>query len=136
MKANEYNMELCSTELSRKMGITIKNTGVEYKHTFWDDKNDRKRYVFKIRIQKGRRFIVIEFGQSYIRGNTPPTVNDILGCLPRQELPYYEDFCNTFEWEQNRKNVKMWKEYTKQYDFLRSIIDDETVWEEFINYEF
>lgn len=91
-------------EFANKYGVKLEVLGSEYKvmESFEDDK---KRYVFKCRLSRGRRRYTFEFGQSLAAGKKKPTMYDILACLTKYETGSLEEFCREFGYD----SLPIWK---------------------------
>lgn len=98
------NYEEQAMEFANKYGVKLKVLGSEYKvmESFDDDK---KRYVFKCRLSRGRRRYTFEFAQSLAAGSNKPTIYEVLACMIKWETGSLEEFCREFGYD----SFPIWK---------------------------
>lgn len=112
INASQYEQatQLVAKELNIKLKVISSRWG---KH-FTDD--TVSRYIFKLKLSKGRKSYTFNFGQSIAQGNTEPTMYDVLTCLQKYDVGSFEDFCSMFGYYQYQDGSKDYKQSKKTYN--------------------
>ena len=94
-------------QLLQDHGIRFSTHFIGYGAHFDDDKESRD--CFRVTFSKGRRRLVIKFGQSLNRsdgaGGTPPHPYNILAGLTKHDPGSFDDFCDEFGYDQDSRRA-------------------------------
>jgi hypothetical protein len=108
---------------ANKIGLKMTILDCSYGFHFADDTN--KRYIFRIKLQRGRKSFTFNFGQSVFSGNTEPSLYDVVSCLQKYDVGSFEDFCNEFGYDtDSRKAEKIYKAVCKEYQAVERLFGD------------
>jgi len=103
-------------ETAKNLGIKLTVKSKEYKD-HWND--GTKRWVFKLRLSRGRKSYSLDFGQSIAAGDKEPTMYDVLSCLQKYEIGSFEDFCGDFGYDEDSRSAeKTYKAVSKEYEAM------------------
>ena len=97
-------------DFCKKTNVKIKITFFKHDFHFVDDKE--KRDIYKITIIRGKKFIVLNFGQSLhhsIKGSKnfkEPTNYDILSSLQKYDVGSLQNFCDEFGYDVDSKKAE------------------------------
>ena len=118
---NEYDKK--ARDFAEKVGAKLVVLGREYRKYFYDDKD--KRYVFKLRLSKGRKSYTFDFGQSLAAGSNKPTLYDVFSCLEKYDPGTFEDFCWMFGYDEySRRAERTWKAVVKEWNAVERLFGD------------
>ena len=126
--------ELRALCFAHKYGVKLFKVGEsEYRKYFEDD--DRPRYVFKMRLERGGKSYTFHFGQSIVNGNVKPTMYDVLSCLQKYDCGTFEEFCREFGYDPYESSAKrIYKACVKEYNaVVRLFGNDGECYEELCN---
>lgn len=110
-------------DFAEKWGVNLKVLGKRYAKYFdWDDEC---RWVFKLRLSRGRKSYTFEFGQSIFNGDAEPTMYDVLSCIEKYNPDDFETFCGSYGYdEDSRKAYKIYKACVREYDAVCRLFGD------------
>jgi hypothetical protein len=113
---SEYTKQ--ANAFATKYGVKLATIGEpEYKYHFSGD--NQKRYVFKMKLSRGRKSYTFSFGQSINAGAEEPTMYDVLTCLQKYEVGSFEDFCSEFGYDTDSRTAeKTYKAVCREYEAI------------------
>jgi len=104
-------------QTAKNLGIKLTVKSKESKYHWNDD--DAKRWVFKLRLSRGRKSYTFDFGQSIAAGEKEPTMYDVLSCLQKYEIGSFEEFCGDFGYDEDSRSAeKTYKAVSKEYEAM------------------
>ena len=117
-------------DFGKKYNVKLSVISVAYKPYFTNDKVSR--YVFKLKLSRGRKSFTFEFGQSIINGDKTPILYDVLSCLQKYEVGSFKNFCSEFGYEEmdldiykiNKTSLKIYKSVCKEFDNMEKLFGD------------
>lgn len=121
-EATDYNKQ--AIDFAKKHNIKLSLIGEpEYKHHFEDD--DTKRWVFKMKLQRGVHSCTFNFGQSLKAGAKVPTAYDVLACLTKNDPGTFEIFCSDFGYDiDSKKAERIYKAVIKEWEGVERVMGD------------
>ena len=103
-------------QTAKNLGIKLTVKSKEHKD-YWNDAT--KRWVFKLRLSRGRKSYTFDFGQSIAAGDKEPTMYDVLTCLQKYEIGTFEEFCGDFGYDEDSRSAeKTYKAVSKEYEAM------------------
>lgn len=111
-------------------GVKLTVLNSEYKKHFSSD--TEKRYVFKLRLSRGRKCYTFDFGQSIAEGSNEPDLYSVLACFTKYDVGSYENFCGEFGYDEfdentgrrNKKTFKTYKAVCREYEAVERLFSD------------
>lgn len=107
------------TKIAKDLNIKLCVLGKEYKKYFHSD--TEPRWVFKLRLQRGRKSYTFTFGQSIASGKKAPKLYDVLACVQKYDVGTFDDFCNNYGYEHNKDAEKTYKAVCKEYNAIERL---------------
>ena len=119
---SEYDLQ--AIRFAKKYGVKLVQVGdSEHRKYFPDD--DRPRYVFKMRLQRGNKSYTFTFGQSIVNGDSRPKMYDVLSCLQKYDCGTFENFCDEYGFDtDSRKAERIYKGCVKEYNAVVRLFGD------------
>lgn len=109
---------------AESLGIKLSVVSIGYGKYFPDDKD--ARYVFKMRLKRGRKQYTFSFGQSISAGQKEPTMYDVLSCMTKYDVGSFEDFCGEFGYDtDSRKAERIYKAVCKEFAAMERLFNSE-----------
>lgn len=107
-----------------KYGVKLVQVGdSEHRKYFEDD--DRPRFVFKMKLMRGRKSYTFTFGQSIVNGDRRPKMYDVLSCLQKWDCGTFENFCYEYGYDtDSRKAESIYKAVCKEYKAVVRLFGD------------
>lgn len=120
---SECEYEFACQLVAKEFGIQVKVISCEYK-TFFND--DKLRYVFKLKLTRGKKCYTFEFGQSINNGSQQPTIYDVLGCFQKYDVGSFDDFCSEFGYDNELDtSLETYKAVLKEYAALSKMFNED-----------
>ena len=95
----------------------------EYRKYFPEDKDPR--WVFRMRLQRGRKSYTFFFGQSIADGAQPPDLYDVFSCLTKYDPGSFEDFCSEYGYDQDSRTAeRTYKAVCKEFAAVDQLFSD------------
>lgn len=118
------NYEADANAFAKKHGIKLTVVGEpEYKIHFIGDK--QSRYVFKLRLRRGKNSYTFDFGQSIAMGAEEPTMYDVLACLTKYDPEDFENFCSNYGYDTDSLTaLRTYKAVVKEYEAMERLFSD------------
>jgi hypothetical protein len=107
------------TKIAKDLNIKLCVLGKEYKKYFHSD--NEPRWVFKLRLQRGRKSYTFTFGQSIASGKKAPTLYDVLACVQKYDVGTFDDFCSEYGYEHSKDAEKTYKAVCKEYNAIERL---------------
>lgn len=108
-KANGVKLSI----LSRKHGVMSN----------WQD--GQFRWLFKLRLSRGRKSYTFEYGQSLAAGSEEPTMYDVLSVLTKYDPGSFDDFCSDFGYNTGSRHAeRVYKAVCKEWQAVERIFGD------------
>jgi hypothetical protein len=126
MRTTSYsNYEREAIDIAKQLNVKLSVIGEpEYRRYFADDKEPR--FVFKLKLTRGKKCYTFNFGQSIVSGSKKPTMYDVLSCLQKYDVGSFEDFCSEFGYDtDSRKAERIYKALCKEYEAMCRLFSDE-----------
>ncbi len=118
----DYQKE--ANDLAKKLGIKLTEVSKQFKKHFADD--TEQRWVFKMKLQRGKKSYTFEFGQSINSGEKTPTMYDVLSCFQKYDTGTFENFCGDFGYDSDSRNAeKIYKAVSKEYEAMTRLFNSE-----------
>lgn len=115
--------EKAANEFASKHGVKLTVIGSEFRKYFPEDKECR--YVFKMKIQRGRKSYTFTFGQSIANGSKEPTMYDVLACFTKYDVGSFEDFCGEFGYSNDSRTAeRIYKAVVKECMAVERLFGD------------
>jgi hypothetical protein len=109
---------------ANKMSLTVVHERTEYKRYFDGDKD--YRYVFTCVLRANGKRYTFTFGQSIAKGNTAPTLDDVLSCFTWYDVDSFEDFCGDYGYDSySRKAYKTHLACEREYKAMCRLFPSE-----------
>lgn len=120
--ASEYDLK--AKRFAKKWGVKLVQVGdSEHRKYFEDD--DRPRFVFKMKLIRGRKSYTFHFGQSIVNGDRRPKMYDVLSCLQKWDCGTFENFCYEYGYDtDSRKAERTYKAVCKEYKAVVRLFGD------------
>lgn len=110
--------------VAKTLNIKLKILDQEYRKYFKDD--SYWRYVFKVKLSRGRKSYTLTFGQSILEGDREPDMYSILSCLTKYDPGSFENFCADFGYDEDSRTAKkVYKDVLKEYDAMCRLFSEE-----------
>ena len=117
----EYDIK--ANRFAEKYGVRLSVLDMSYGKYFHDDTHER--YIFKMRLQRGRKSYTFTFGQSLYNGSSEPKMYDVLSCLQKYDCGTFEDFCSEFGYDtDSRRAERIYKGCVKEYNAVVRLFGD------------
>ena len=119
---SQYNqaVELLAKEFNIKLKVVSSRYGMHFVN------DNQSRFIFKLKLSRGRKSYTFEFGQSISKGNEKPTLYCVLSCLQKYDVGTFEDFCSEFGYNFGSRNTKkVYKAVVKEYDKMCSLFSND-----------
>lgn len=126
MKTLTYEQQ--AIDFLQQTGVKMKIEFSHYGRHFEDDIHNRD--IYNIAISRGKKRFSFKFGASLSDSslNVKPNEYDILACLEKYYVGDFEDFCNSFGYdEDSRRAYKAYKAVCKEYSNVCKIWSDEEI---------
>jgi hypothetical protein len=119
-KKNNMNYTQQAVELAKKMNLKLYVEGVNYGKHFPEDKQDR--YIFTMKLQRGKKSYTFKYGQSIAAGGEEPTMYDVLACFQKYDVGSFEEFCSDFGYSTDSITAhKTYKAVCKEYAAIQRL---------------
>lgn len=113
-----------AVELAKKLNIKLYVKGVNYGKHFLEDKQNR--YIFTMKLQRGKKSYTFKFGQSIAAGCEEPTMYDVLACFQKYDVGSFDDFCSNFGYNEDSITAhKTYKAVCKEYAAIQRLFSVE-----------
>jgi len=107
-------------KLAAKMNLKLSVKAVCYGKYFPEDKQER--YIFTLKLQRGKKSYTFNFGQSINAGAEEPTMYDVLTCIQKYDVGTFKNFCADFGYhEDSRTAHKTYKAVCKEYAAMQRL---------------
>lgn len=118
----DYNAQ--TNKIAKKLGLTLKVISQKFGKYFPSDTDSR--FIFKMKLQRGKKSYTFNYGQSIEMGSNHPTMYDILSCLQKYEVGTFEDFCGDFGYDTDSRTAeKTYKAVCKEYEAMTRLFNQE-----------
>jgi len=120
------NYQKQAEKFAKKFNVTLKIGKSIYASFFKDDKEDGTyRYVFNCTLERNREKYRFKFGQCLAKGNTSPTMYDILAGLTHYDPEDFETFCDNFGYcMDSRSDYKVYLAVCKEWKAVERLFGD------------
>lgn len=109
------NYEQQANDLLNKLGVKFSATYIGYNKHFAEDKESR--HQFRVKLSRGKSSFSVKFGQSIMAGSKTPTAYDMLACLQKYDVGYFEDFCSDFGYDTDSRTAeRIYKAVCKEWE--------------------
>lgn len=117
------NYQENANSFATKHGIKLTVLSSRYGMHFVDD--TQSRYIFKLKLSRGKKSYTFDFGQSIASGSKEPTIYDVLACLQKYDVGSFEDFCNNFGYDlYNDSYTGIYKSVCKEFEAVERLFSD------------
>lgn len=122
VESNKY--EKATNLIANNLGIKLKVLSFGSGKHFVTDKE--LRFIFKMKLSKGKKSYTFKFGQSIAKGQEEPTMYDVLSCLQKYDVGSFENFCSEFGYyEYSRAEERIYKAVLKEYEAMERLFSSE-----------
>lgn len=118
---SEY--EIQAEQFAKNHGVKLHVLETSWGKYFPDDWQER--YIFKLRLTRGRKSYTFTFGQSIAAGSQPPTMYDVLTCFTKSDPGTFEDFCDEFGYNTDSRTAeRVYKAVCKEWKAVERLFGD------------
>lgn len=118
---SEY--EIQARRFAEKYGVKLHVIDYSYGRYFPNDKDER--FIFKMRLTRGRKSYTFTFGQSIANGSQEPTLYDVLSCLQKYDCGTFENFCDEYGYDTDSRSAeRIYKGCVKEYNAVARLFGD------------
>ena len=113
-----------AADFAAKHGVKLSVIGdPEYRKYFNDD--NQARYVFRLRLTRGRKSYTFTFGQSINDGSKRPTMYDVLACMTKYDPESFENFCDEFGYNTDSRSAEhTYKAVCREWEAMDRLFSD------------
>lgn len=79
--------------------VSIRYVGEPKNQIYEPFGDDEYRWVFKVKLTANDENYQFSFGQSEAAGATPPTLDDVLSCMTKDDPGSFEEFCDRYGYD-------------------------------------
>lgn len=124
------NYQEHANSFATKHGIKLTVLSSRYGRHFVND--TQSRYIFKLKLSRGKNSYTFDFGQSLAAGSKEPSMYDVLACLQKYDVGSFEDFCDEFGYDlyndsytgKNKNSLKIYNAVCKEFDAVDRLFSD------------
>jgi hypothetical protein len=110
--------------VAKQFNIKLEVVSSTYGTMLWD--KNQQRYIFKLKLKRGRKSYTFEFGQSIVKGAEEPTLYDVLACLQKYDVGSFEDFCGNFGYDEYASaSNRTYKAVVKEFKAMERLFSDD-----------
>lgn len=124
---NDY--EKNANKIAKKHNLTLKIMSNKFDYHFADDiKNRTKRYIYRCKLQCGKKSYTFSFGAS-LADPREPTMYDVLSCMTKYKPDIFESFCWEFgycpeSYKEMRETRKIYRAVCDEYEGFSGLFDN------------
>lgn len=112
-----------ANDFAQKHGIKLSILDKNYDYYFEDDKE--MRWIFELKLSRNGENYTFKFGQSIARGETDPTMYDVLTCLTKYDPETFEDFCDCYGYDNDsRKAERIYNAVVEEFQNVEILFGD------------
>lgn len=109
-------------DFATKYGVKLQVVGEPtYKKYFDDDKSPR--WVFKMKLTRGKKSYTFQFGQSIASGRKEPTMYEVLACLQKHDVGNFDNFCGDYGYY-GPQALKIYKAVREEWQAIQRLFSD------------
>ena len=122
IKSSKY--EKAAQLVANNLGIKLKVMSFGYGKHFATDKECR--YIFKMKLSRGKNSYTFNFGQSIANGQEEPTMYDVLSCIQKYDVGSFENFCSEFGYDEDSRTAeRTYKAVLKELEAMERLFSSE-----------
>ena len=118
------NYEQQANDFAKAHGVKLSVLSAKYgQMPNWN--NSTLRWIFKLRLTRGRRRYTFVFGQSVHSDRKKPTMYDVLSCLTKYNPGTFEDFCADYDYDTySRRAERIYKAVCREWKAVERLFGD------------
>lgn len=110
-------------EFAEKNGVKLYALAKAYDVYFPGDRDER--WIYKMKIKRGKESYTFTFGQSIAAGDSIPTYYDVLAAFTKYDPYSFEDFCADYGYDpDSRRAYQTYKAVKKEYEAVERLFGD------------
>jgi len=115
-------------DFAKKHGVKLTVLSKDYKRRYFA-RDKESRWVFHLNLSRNGKSYTFDFGQSIAKGNTEPTMYDVLACLTKYDVGSFDDFCSEFGYNElplsaYKATKKTYKAVCKEFEAVERLFGD------------